>query len=120
VIDPVRYYVLDAAGEPVACADAVTWAQWFATAERHVAQDMDEGDGADAVRVSTVFLGLDHNWSGEGPPVLWETLVMGGPLDGTMRRYRSRADAFHGHQAVCRAVGEAMADPRPPNVPEGR
>lgn len=31
------------------------------------------------VSVSTVFLALDHNHSGEGPPVLFETMIFGLP-----------------------------------------
>lgn len=38
------------------------------------------------VEVSTIFLGLDHNW-GDGPPLLFETLVFGGKLDREMDRY---------------------------------
>lgn len=36
--------------------------------------------------VSTVFLALDHAYGG-GPPVLFETLVLGGSLDQSMDRY---------------------------------
>ena len=97
-------YVLDERGEPQPCDDVLAWGRWFETAERHVAQDMDEGEGAERVRVSTVFLGIDHNWHGDGPPVLWETLVFGGPLDGEMQRYCSKAHALVGHQAMCQRV----------------
>ena len=31
------------------------------------------------VRVSTIFLGLDHNVFGDRPPELFETMVFGGP-----------------------------------------
>lgn len=31
--------------------------------------------------VSTVFLGVNHNFSGKGPPILWETMVFGGKHD---------------------------------------
>jgi len=101
------YYILDEHGEPQPCDDVIAWGTWFETAERHVAQDMDEGAGAERVRVSTVFLGLDHNWRDVGPPILWETLVFGGPLDGEMDRYSSLADAVRGHQAMCRRVRAA-------------
>jgi len=101
------YYMLDAAGDPVPTTDLLKWARWFETAERHVCHDMDEGPGGDKVRVSTVFLGLDHRFGGDGPPLLWETLVFGGPLDGTMRRYSSRAAAVRGHQAICQQVTRA-------------
>lgn len=104
----MTHYILDERGEPVPCDDVRVWGEWFQTAERHVAQDMDEGEGAAAVRVSTVFLGLDHAFNG-GPPVLWETLVFGGPLDGEMLRYTSRAAALAGHREMCALVSAAIA-----------
>jgi len=103
----LRCYVLDDQGNPVPC-DVLTWGRWMEAADtyrlRTIAKDRDEGPGADPVEVSTVFLGLDHNYRGSGPPVLWETLVFGGPLDGTQRRYDSRDAALRGHQAICRLV----------------
>ncbi len=90
------YWILDDDGAPVPARDVISWGLWFETAERHVADDADEGTG---VRVSTVFLGLDHSF-GDGPPLLYETLVFGGPLDGTMRRYATRAEALAGHREM--------------------
>lgn len=55
--------------------------------------------------VSTVFLGCDHNWSGEGPPVLFETMVFGGPLDEEQVRYCTLAEARAGHSLLCAQVG---------------
>lgn len=107
------YWILDERGEPVP-ADAETWGFWFESADRHVADDADEQTGW---RVSTVFIGLDHNFSNAGPPVLWETLVFGGPLDGEMERYTSRADALEGHRAMCARVTEVIAGGRPINEP---
>lgn len=49
------------------------------------------------VDVSTIFLVLDHNYFG-GPPVLWETMVFGGPIDRHQWRYASREDAVRGHE----------------------
>jgi hypothetical protein len=93
-------YILDAAGTPQRCPDLLTWGQWMATADRSVA-DTTFGE----VRVSTVFLGLDHHFGLlPGPPVLWESMVFGGPLDGEQRRYTSSADADAGHTALCMAV----------------
>lgn len=100
------HYILDANGDPQPCDDLLVWAQWFETTNRIVSNDYDEGDPTRAVRVSTVFLGLDHNFSldHKGPPVLWETMVFGGKLDGEMKRYSSKKDAAKGHQAMCRRV----------------
>jgi hypothetical protein len=99
-------YILDDDGRPVPCDDLEAWAYWFETAERHVADDMDEGEGAARVRVSTVFLGLDHSW-GHGPPVLWESMIFGGPLDGEQQRYSSREEALLGHHAMCLRASQA-------------
>jgi hypothetical protein len=103
------YWILNERGEPEETDDVLTWGLWFeqATKERSriVAQDRDERPGAPDVLVSTVFLGLDHSFV-PGPPVLWETLVMGGPLDGEMRRYTSREEALIGHAEVCQLVRE--------------
>ena len=45
--------------------------------------------------VSTVFLGLDHGFRGK--PILFETLVMGGPCDQDGDRYSTWAEAEEGH-----------------------
>ena len=58
----------------------------------------------DEVEVSTVFLGMDHNFGGKGNPVLWETLVFGGPLDGEMDRYTSKQEAIAGHKRMVERV----------------
>lgn len=54
--------------------------------------------------VSTVFLRMDHNFTGEGPPVLFETLVFGGKLDGKMERYCTEAEALAGHERMVERV----------------
>lgn len=79
--------------EPVQCADLSEWAQWFDTSKRIVAQD----DLSDGTRVSTVFLGIDHNFSG-GPPLLFETMIFGGANDGYQVRYSTWAEAEDGHR----------------------
>lgn len=56
--------------------------------------------------VSTVFLGLDHSW-GYGQPVLFETLVFGGPLNNLMDRYCTFDEAVAGHEAMLKRVKKA-------------
>lgn len=58
------------------------------------------------VEVSTVFLGLDHNFGDGGEPVLFETLVFGGTMDGYMDRYTNWIEAEQGHQAIVDKVKE--------------
>ncbi|MCG8460126.1 MAG: hypothetical protein MI919_27910, partial [Holophagales bacterium] len=69
---------------------------------RVVARDNDV-NGSD---VSTVFLGLDHNW-GDGPPLIYETLVMGGPLSDEMDRYSTWAEAEAGHAKMLERIKPA-------------
>jgi hypothetical protein len=83
-------YVLNDAGEPVPEPSVATWAAWMQTGNRQVASD-----SVGAVRVSTVFLGVDHAFDG-GPPVLWETMCFDGTKD-RQRRYTSKQEAIRGH-----------------------
>jgi hypothetical protein len=57
----------------------------------------------DKCYVSTVFIGLDHNWDG-GDPLLFETMIFGGPLDQYQERYSTWEQAERGHEE---AVTEA-------------
>ena len=64
------------------------------------------GDGT--ILISTVFLGLDHNFSDQGPPIIWETLILGLPesaaLHEKMWRYANHDDAVRGHGVAVRLV----------------
>ena len=60
------------------------------------------------IEVSTVFLGLDHNFRGEGRPLLFETMVFGGSMNGSMRRYENWIEAEQGHQEMVDKVREKM------------
>lgn len=98
----IGQYILDADGNPVPCLDTLEWARWFEGAFRRVAfTDLGEVLG----QVSTVFLGLDHNFNPMRDPlsyrpVLWETMVFGGLHDGEMCRYDSLEAAQRGHEAM--------------------
>lgn len=60
------------------------------------------------VRVSTVFLhGLNSSFTKDGPPILWETMVFGGDMDGYQERYTSHEDAVAGHDETVKLVLEA-------------
>jgi len=65
----MRHWILDENRRAVP-VDMMTWARWMNSAERIVKQET-IGD----YWISTVFLGLDHNYAEEGPPILWETMV---------------------------------------------
>jgi hypothetical protein len=66
----LHHYILNEKGTPVIEPDLLTWAKWFEKSERHIGLTC-----IGPYKISTVFLGLDHNYRHEGPPVLWETMV---------------------------------------------
>lgn len=56
------------------------------------------------IQVSTVWLGLNHNWAPQGPPLIFETMVFGGPLDEEQVRYPTESQAQMGHRAMVNLV----------------
>jgi hypothetical protein len=99
----VSYYY-DRAGQPL------TMWQWAVQHEgdelRRVARTTLVLDGVEA-DVSTVWLGLDHNW-GDGPPLIFETMIFGlkGRLEDYCERYATEADAQAGHDRIVAALTE--------------
>jgi len=100
----MRRFILDSNGEPVAEPDLLTWAQWIEDhdQERIVLQST-VGD----ITISTVFLGLDHNWKQKGKPLIYETMIFGGSHNYYTKRYSTKEEAETGHAA---AVGLVAAE----------
>lgn len=98
---------------PVPEADLLAWGRWFETANRQVAETW----VTPAIRVSTVFLGLNHQW-GSGAPLLFETMVFGlgedHPLADYQERYSTWHEAEQGHEAVVALVRQALASEEMP------
>lgn len=90
----VLYY--DTEGHPISRDEwAALWTECRAGGRTEV------GDAT----VSTVYLGLDHSF-GDGPPLIFETMVFGGPLHGECYRYATAEEARGGHTAT---VAEVIA-----------
>ena len=94
------YYILGPDHKPVVTKDALLWAQFFENMDnRRVAETWVTLVDKDDVHVSTVFLGLDHNY-GPGPPLLFETMVFGGPMNDERYRYATWDEAAAGHKIL--------------------
>jgi hypothetical protein len=107
-------YVLDLRGNPKPEPDLLKWGQWFDTADRQVADDTLLPPAVPSeVRVSTIFLGIDHAWGG-GPPVLWETMIFGDKsfFNDRQMRYTSREDALAGHKEMVEMILAAAKELR--------
>lgn len=66
-------------------------------------------DDVEDAQVSTVWLGIDHNFSTDGPPLIFETMIFGGDYDEYQWRYATEQEAREGHERIvlALAVGEA-------------
>lgn len=94
----MKQYILEG-HTPVLCEDINVWAKWFGDAARHVEKTEIEG-----VKISTVFLGLDHAWGDESGPILFETMIFGGAHDEEMWRYKTWDEAVKGHEYAVNLV----------------
>lgn len=83
---------------PVPCDDVLEWGRQYEKTDRHVANDV-----VGNVRISTVFLGLDHSFGG-GVPLLFETMIFEGPHDGYCERYSTWEQAEEGHREAVKLV----------------
>jgi hypothetical protein len=94
-----RYYILDEEHHAIEVPDFDSWAEWFENSNRQV----DYTEITSQMYVSTVCIGLDHSL-GVGPPLLFETMIFGGPksVDRQQWRYASWDDAVVGHKAAVR------------------
>ncbi len=99
------HYILTNDREVVAVS-AKEWGRWFDTTDRHVADLRDED-----IRISTTFIGLDHS-SGDGPPLVFETLVFGGPLDGEEEHCSTWQQAIEMHHQMAQRVTLAVLELR--------
>lgn len=92
--------------KPVLANSFAEWGRFFGKPANRRVEETQIGN----VRISTVFLGIDHNFSGAGPPVLFETMVFGGPLGGEQRRYCTWTEAKRGHKRMIGRVHNRADD----------
>jgi len=82
-------------GDPNAAA--LAWARSFGDADRRRVAVNSLWNG---VFVSTVSLGMDHNWGG-GPPLIYETMAFHtSDQHDPQERYSTEAEALAGHRKM--------------------
>ena len=69
----------------------------------------------DGCNVSTVFLQVDHSWNRgpNDPPIVFETMVFGGPFDQEQERYATWAEAESGHARMVEKCQPIMTEDAP-------
>lgn len=104
-------YILDG-HKVVEEPDIIKWAKWFEGGNRIVDKTTADvslhGVKIGQVRISTVFLGIDHSFDGE-VPLLFETMVFGGKLDEEMDRCGTWEAAEKMHELMCERVKGSVA-----------
>jgi len=101
------HYILE--GREPKAVPLLVWAEWFETANRHIGDTSIPNKPDNDIRVSTVFLGLNYNY-GDGPPLLFETMVFGGKLDQEQWRYSTYAEAEKGHDEAVQKATNALKE----------
>ena len=71
------------------------WTEYFKKLDRILWYSSEKG-----IQVSTVFLGIDHNFDSNGPPLLFESMVFGVNPE-VCNRYSTYDLALTGHKALC-------------------
>ena len=106
------HYIREPDGTIRTTEDSLEWAKWFQTANRRICLDVIPLRSL-FLRIlrllfflptrggylSTVFLGIDHNFSYEGPPILFETMAFDIDID-VESRWATENEARIGHGVI--------------------
>lgn len=85
------------------CDDLLLWGTWLEENDRHVGDDQ-----IDDIRISTVFLGLDRSFVESAQPILFETMLFGGPINQDGCRYEDIESAESGHETAVSCAKEIV------------
>jgi hypothetical protein len=102
-IMPNHYYKLEGQ-TPVAVESFMEWSLWMMSAKTTVMIN----ELNDCI-ISTRFVGIDLNpgsSNSNSQPMVFETLVMGGSLDGKKNLYPTWDDAIQGHLKICTQISK--------------
>ncbi len=81
----------------------MTWGKWMEDVNNRRVVESSVMDEDGEIWISTVFLGLDHNFSlNHTFPILFETMIFGGRFDQYQNRYSSWDESKMGHKEVVR------------------
>ena len=104
---PAKFWKLEGK-KIVQCKDVLEWGEFFEKKERFI-----KNTQMPLCWISTVFLGLDHSFyfgPEERPPILFESMIFGGPLEDEMDRYSTYEEAEEGHETLCKMAEKATQD----------
>jgi hypothetical protein len=98
---PIFYkYCNDGRVEPI---DGSEWLQWCE--ETNGGKGYLLGSGSAELSVDTIFLGIDRQLRSDGPPLLFETIIVGGLYNGRAWLSATYDEAKQRHQEACDLIG---------------
>ncbi|MEH1771595.1 hypothetical protein [Nostoc sp.] len=101
----LNYYKLEGQ-TPVAVDSFIEWSLWIMSASTTVMIN----ELKDSI-ISTRFVGIDLNpgsSNSKSQPMVFETLVMGGAMDGKRNFYPTWDEAIQGHLKICTQVFKSL------------
>ena len=89
--------------------DQSKWLEWFRKDNKRVTYSkIFKSPNSRPVKVSTVFLGIDHSHchfvARKRVPMLFETMIFGGSLDQELERCSTWEEAEKMHEEMCERV----------------
>jgi len=105
-----KYYILENK-KAIPCSSIYKWAAWL---ETHLTDRIVAQTEFNDVLVSTVFLGIDHNFYKKEKPILFETLVFNDSWNDYMQilpRYTTWEEAEKGHQEMVEKIKKNKKPP---------
>lgn len=115
------YAILDESGNVLTNIPMLEWAHWF---ERNRAQQRIGNDEIEGHLVSTVFLGLNHQFHPKAKPLWFETMVFGpyatvgpfGPERNSLwhERCETKSEAVIQHQEGVQWLKSYLTEKLPP------
>lgn len=94
----MKCYILTKDHEIIEEPNVAYFGRWFEDLKNRKVKQAEVGP----YFVSTIFLGIDHNWSKQGPPRLFETMVFPGKSSRDLycERYTTWDEAVKGHDRI--------------------
>ena len=85
--------------------DVVEWGRLFEDMSYKIIKKDDIIVDDKTYMVSTVWLGINHNFSGKGEPIIFETMIFGKDYDGEYQeRYHTEKGAIYGHKKAIKLL----------------
>lgn len=97
-----RFYDMD--GNEISIDE---WSSLLEFSDRHIGDETKDG-----YRISTVLLGLDHDYFGRGDPIIFETMIFEEDTvnDVYMERYCTKEEAELGHKYAVENLSKILKE----------